>query len=55
MYIGYKTPTAGSILVDNIHNKISLVLFVGTNAIDHAAGTAIKMPNKVDPPATIMV
>ena len=35
-------------------SKGGRVLFVGTNAIDQAAGTAIKIPNKVDPPATIM-
>jgi len=33
---------------------MSLVRFVGANAIDQAAGTAMSMAIKVDPPATII-
>jgi hypothetical protein len=41
-------------LVDSIHNKIPLVLFVGTKAMDQEAGIAIKIPKIVDPPAIII-
>ena len=35
-------------MVDNIHIKISFVRRDGTNAIDQAAGTAIRMPKTVE-------
>ena len=38
---GFETPTAGIILVDSIHIRMSLVRRVGEKAIDHAAGMAI--------------
>ena len=47
--MGTRTPTGGSIFVDNIHISTFLVCLDGTNAIDQAAGMATKRPRNVDP------
>jgi hypothetical protein len=41
-------------LVDSIHISTSLVRLPGTKAIDHAAGTAIRMPSMVEPTAMMI-
>jgi hypothetical protein len=40
-------------LVDSIHSRMSLVRRDGTKAIDQAAGTAMSIPRRVEPPARI--
>ena len=45
--IGYSTAAAGSILVDSIQIKISLVALLGLNAIAYAAGIPTKSVNIV--------
>ena len=46
-YTGTSAPTAGIILVDNIHIKISLVRWLRKKAIEYAAGAANARPSKV--------
>ena len=47
-YTGTSAPTAGIILVDSIHIRMSRVLRVRKNAIEYAAGAAIIRPSRVE-------
>ena len=46
--MGTSAPTAGIILVESIHIKISLVCLLLKKAIEYAAGAASSKPSTVD-------
>ena len=52
-YTGTSAPTAGIILVDSIHIRMSRVRRVRKKAIEYAAGAAIANPSSVD--ATLVI